>query len=65
MPFLESSTIDSTNNYALSQLHAGLAQHGSTFFAHEQVTGKGQRGKSWITEKDTALILSIVINPHP
>jgi BirA family biotin operon repressor/biotin-[acetyl-CoA-carboxylase] ligase len=65
MPFLELSTIDSTNNYALSQLHAGLAQHGSTFFAHEQVSGKGQRGKSWTTEKDTALILSIVINPHP
>lgn len=65
MPFIELSTVDSTNNYALSQLHAGLAQHGSTFFAHEQVTGKGQRGKSWTTEKDTALILSIVISPHP
>ena len=65
MPFIELSTVDSTNNYALSQLHAGLAQHGSAFFAHEQVTGKAQRGKSWTTEKDTALILSIVINPRP
>ena len=64
MPFIELPTVDSTNNYALRQLHAGLAQHGSAFFAHEQVTGKGQRGKKWTTEKDAALILSIVISPH-
>ncbi|RYG40769.1 MAG: biotin--[acetyl-CoA-carboxylase] ligase, partial [Chitinophagaceae bacterium] len=64
-PFLELDTVDSTNNYALTQLHAGLAQHGTTFFAHEQTAGKGQRGKTWLAEKNTAVIMSIVIDPFP
>ncbi|MEI9808452.1 MAG: hypothetical protein WDO16_11630 [Bacteroidota bacterium] len=46
-PFIELQTIDSTNNYALAQIHAGLAQHGLAVFTHEQVSGKGQRGKKW------------------
>ena len=64
-PFIELASIDSTNNYALTQIHAGLAQHGTAFFAHEQVAGKGQRGKTWTTQKDSSLIISIVINPQP
>ena len=64
-PFIELSSVDSTNNYALTQIHAGLAQHGSAFFAHEQLAGKGQRGKEWKSEKDSSLILSLVINPQP
>ncbi|HKO80059.1 MAG TPA: biotin--[acetyl-CoA-carboxylase] ligase [Chitinophagaceae bacterium] len=63
-PFIELDSVDSTNNYALTQLHAGLAQHGTAFFAHEQVAGKGQRGKTWSTQKDSSLILSLVINPQ-
>jgi BirA family biotin operon repressor/biotin-[acetyl-CoA-carboxylase] ligase len=65
IPFIELLSIDSTNNYALTQIHAGLTQHGTAFFAHEQVAGKGQRGKTWITPKDSSLIVSIVINPQP
>ena len=65
LPFIELSSVDSTNNYALTQIHEGLAQHGMSFFAHEQVAGKGQRNKSWITEKGTSLIISIVVNPFP
>lgn len=63
-PFIELESIDSTNNYALQQLHAGLAQHGTAFFAHEQVAGKGQRGKTWSMEKGENLILSLVIDPQ-
>jgi BirA family transcriptional regulator, biotin operon repressor / biotin---[acetyl-CoA-carboxylase] ligase len=62
-PFVELQSVDSTNNYALAQAHAGLAQHGMAIFAHEQLSGKGQRGKIWITEKDTSLIMSTVIKP--
>jgi BirA family transcriptional regulator, biotin operon repressor / biotin---[acetyl-CoA-carboxylase] ligase len=62
-PFIELLSIDSTNNYALTQLHAGLTQHGAAFFAHEQVAGKGQRGKTWTSERDANLILSVVIDP--
>lgn len=65
LPFVELSTIDSTNNYALTKIHEGLAQHGMAFFAHEQVAGKGQRNKSWTTEKKTSLILSIILDPSP
>ncbi len=65
MPFIELPTVDSTNNYALRQLHEGLAHHGTAYFAHEQVTGKGQRGKSWTSEKEASLILSMVLNPQP
>ncbi len=65
MPFIELLSIDSTNNYALTQVHAGLTQHGTAFFAHEQVAGKGQRGKTWTAPKDSSLIISIVVDPHP
>lgn len=65
MPFIELLSVDSTNNYALTQIHAGLTQHGAAFFAHEQVAGKGQRGKTWTAPKDSGLIVSIVTDPHP
>ena len=64
-PFIELQSVDSTNNYAFKQLHAGLAHHGTSYFAREQVAGKGQRGKTWFTAKDSSLILSIVIDPSP
>jgi BirA family biotin operon repressor/biotin-[acetyl-CoA-carboxylase] ligase len=64
-PFIEMQSVDSTNNYALAQVHAGLAQHGAVFFTHEQWAGKGQRGKTWVAEKDSSLILSAVIDPKP
>ena len=62
-PFIELLSADSTNNYALGQIHANLAQPGTCFFAHDQTAGKGQRGKSWATEKGSNIILSIVLKP--
>lgn len=38
---------------------------GTTVFTHEQFSGKGQRGKTWSSEKDANLILSILIDPNP
>jgi BirA family biotin operon repressor/biotin-[acetyl-CoA-carboxylase] ligase len=64
-PFVELQSVDSTNNYARQQIHEGLAQHGTTYFAHEQRSGKGQRGRYWNSEKDTNIIMSVVINPRP
>lgn len=64
-PFIELQSVDSTNNYARQLIHAGLAQHGTAIFAHEQVAGKGQRGKAWTSEKDQNIALSIVLNPLP
>jgi len=62
-PFIELQSIDSTNNYALAQIHANLAQPGACFFAHEQTAGKGQRGKSWTTERGRNITMSIVVRP--
>lgn len=64
LPFIKLLSVDSTNNYALTQIHAGLAQHGTAYFAHQQVAGRGQRGKIWTTPKNSSLIVSIVINPQ-
>lgn len=65
LPFVELQSVDSTNNYALQQVHAGLARHGAAFFAHHQFAGKGQRGRSWSGEPGANLLLSVVVNPHP
>lgn len=65
IPFVELQSVDSTNNYARKLIHEGLAHQGTAIFAHEQVQGKGQRGKTWITEKGVNVILSVVINPFP
>lgn len=72
MPFIELQSVDSTNNYALARLHEARlpdrqdqVQHGQAYFAHEQVAGKGQRGRIWTAEKDANIILTVVLNPYP
>lgn len=64
-PFIELDKVGSTNNYALAQIHAGMASHGMAFFAWEQYAGKGQRGKIWLSEKGNNLIVSLIIQPSP
>ena len=58
------NTVDSTNNYAMAKVHAGMAAHGMAWFAKEQTTGKGQRGRSWISEKGKNIVLSLVLEPE-
>jgi BirA family biotin operon repressor/biotin-[acetyl-CoA-carboxylase] ligase len=62
-PFIELQSVDSTNNYALAQIRANLAQPGTCYFAHEQTAGKGQRGKSWATEKHANITMTVVLRP--
>lgn len=57
--------VDSTNNYAMAQVYAGLARHGSAWFAHEQTAGKGQRGNHWLTGRGENIALSVVLAPAP
>jgi BirA family biotin operon repressor/biotin-[acetyl-CoA-carboxylase] ligase len=63
--FIELQSVDSTNNYAMRQVHAGVARHGFTVFAHEQTAGKGQRNKLWLAERGTNILMSVVIEPAP
>jgi BirA family transcriptional regulator, biotin operon repressor / biotin---[acetyl-CoA-carboxylase] ligase len=76
-PFIELQSVGSTNNYAREQIHAfgekdlslrqslkkGLELHGLCVFAHDQVAGKGQRGKVWASQKGENIALSIIVKP--
>lgn len=71
-PFIELKSVDSTNNYARSRI--GTAENtgpqpsisdGTTFFAHEQYEGKGQRGQQWSSAPGMNIAMSIVLKPHP
>ena len=57
-------TVDSTNNYAMAQVHAGMAKHGMAWFAREQAAGKGQRGRGWDSEPGKNIALSIILEPE-
>ncbi len=56
-------SVDSTNNYAMGQLHAGLATHGMAWHAREQTAGKGQRGRNWQSPRDQQIAMSVIIEP--
>ena len=56
--------VDSTNNYAMGLLQQGKGKHGMACFARQQINGKGQRGKSWESEADKNILLSIIIKPN-
>jgi len=62
-PFIELSSIDSTNNYARTLIREGKGQHGMAIFTYDQTAGKGQRGKVWETEKGMNLALSLLVKP--
>jgi BirA family transcriptional regulator, biotin operon repressor / biotin---[acetyl-CoA-carboxylase] ligase len=57
-------SVESTNNYAMQQVHAGLAKHGQAWYAHNQWGGKGQRGKLWKTTTGENVLLSVAIQPN-
>lgn len=62
-PFIELTTVDSTNNYAMAQVQNGVARHGAAYFAWQQTAGKGQRGKTWTTIAGENVILSVILEP--
>jgi BirA family biotin operon repressor/biotin-[acetyl-CoA-carboxylase] ligase len=61
--FIELQTVDSTNNYATAQVHAGMAQHGTVVFAHQQTRGRGQRNNQWQTGEQN-IAMSVVLQPY-
>src|SRR5947209_2041485 len=62
---IELESVDSTNNYAMALVHEGLATNGMVCIARNQWAGKGQRGKTWISEPGLNLMMSLVIRPFP
>jgi BirA family biotin operon repressor/biotin-[acetyl-CoA-carboxylase] ligase len=61
---IELDSVDSTNNYAMARVHAGMASDGWVCLAHHQWAGKGQRGKVWHDEPGQNLMMSLVIEPQ-
>ncbi len=47
----------------MGKVHAGKASHGTIFFAHEQLAGKGQRGRTWISSPGDNIMMSTVLEP--
>ena len=65
LSLVELQSVDSTNNYARRLVNEGKAFHGMAIFTREQLSGKGQRGKNWLSGKDENILLSILLNPAP
>lgn len=63
-PLVILATVDSTNKYAMQQVHAHMAKHGAAYFAMEQTQGRGQRGKTWETAAGENIIVSVVTSPQ-
>ncbi len=61
---IELETVDSTNNYAMGLIHAGLANPGTVCLARHQWAGKGQRGRDWQDEAGQNLMVSLIIAPE-
>ncbi|MEO7310643.1 MAG: biotin--[acetyl-CoA-carboxylase] ligase [Chitinophagaceae bacterium] len=55
------NTVDSSNNYAMAQVHAGMAEHGQVYFALEQTAGKGRHGKEWKGAAAENILMSVVL----
>lgn len=54
--------VNSTNLYAMEKLYAGLAAGGDVFITDFQLSGKGQRGKSWQAKPGESILMSIVLD---
>ncbi|MDQ6814208.1 MAG: biotin--[acetyl-CoA-carboxylase] ligase [Bacteroidota bacterium] len=48
----------------MGKVQAHLAEHGTTWFAHYQNAGKGQRGKQWNAERSQNIMMSCVLEPY-
>ncbi len=62
---IELDSVDSTNNYAMARIHAGMASDGQVCLARHQWAGRGQRGKSWLDEPGQNLMMSLISEPAP
>jgi BirA family biotin operon repressor/biotin-[acetyl-CoA-carboxylase] ligase len=60
-PLIELSSVDSTNIYAISQVHERMAVSGSCYRADFQTQGKGQHGRVWTSEPGQNLLCSYVL----
>ena len=57
-------TVDSTNAFALRLLeHGHRAAEGAVVIAESQTAGKGRLGRSWHSERESGLYVSLILHP--
>lgn len=56
-------TVGSTNDY-LKELGSKGAEAGTVIIAREQTAGKGRLGRTWQSEKDDGIAMSILLRPE-
>jgi BirA family biotin operon repressor/biotin-[acetyl-CoA-carboxylase] ligase len=57
-------SVDSTNNYATRLIMSSSPEEWTIISAEEQLSGKGQKGNKWESEKGKNILLSIIIFPN-
>jgi len=57
-------SVESTNNYAMEQIRAGMAENGMAWQARHQTAGKGQLGRSWHSDISENILMSVAITPE-
>lgn len=62
-PILAFDTLESTNKTAAELLNLSKVQHGAVILAREQTAGRGQRGRSWVSQPGVDLTMSVVLKP--
>jgi BirA family biotin operon repressor/biotin-[acetyl-CoA-carboxylase] ligase len=60
-PLIEQSEIDSTNMYAMEQIHAQKALSGSVYQTDFQTNGKGQHGRIWESHRGENLLCTYIL----
>ena len=55
--------LDSTNRFAVNQVHKGLVGEGTVYAAYMQPGGRGQRENKWISEPGENLTFSVIYEP--
>jgi BirA family biotin operon repressor/biotin-[acetyl-CoA-carboxylase] ligase len=60
-PLIELFEIDSTNMYAMEQIHAQKALSGSVYQTDFQTNGKGQHGRIWESQRGENLLCTYIL----
>ena len=61
--FISLGKIDSTNNYAMWTVRSDMAEHGMTWYARNQTSGKGQHGKKWESAPGENITMTMALEP--
>jgi BirA family transcriptional regulator, biotin operon repressor / biotin---[acetyl-CoA-carboxylase] ligase len=57
------TSVDSTNNYAMGMVHAGMAEDGMAWFTPHQTAGRGRRGRAWQGQAGQNIAMSVALRP--